>query len=77
MFVVPGISFSSKLAARAVVFLSTKSESLDYRTIAVDVAFVQIVKQSAAFSYQDGQRPCGSMIFTVLFEVLRQMGNTV
>ena len=57
--------------------LLAEAEGLDDSTIASDVAVVQIVEQCAALSYQLCQRTCGSIIFTVLLQVLRQMGNTV
>ncbi len=57
--------------------LLAKTEGLDDSTIAIDIAVVQIVEQCAALSYQLGQCPCGSMIFTVFLQMLRQMGNTV
>ena len=57
--------------------LLTEAESLDDCTVAIDVAVVQIVKQCAALSYQLCQRTCGSIIFTVLLKMFRQMGNTV
>ena len=57
--------------------LLTQTESLDDSTIAIDVAVVQIVEQCAALSYQLCQWTCGSIIFTVLLKMFRQVGNTV
>ena len=57
--------------------LLAEAEGLDDGTIAVDVAIVEVIEQCTALSYQLCQRTCGSIIFTVLLEVLRQMGNTV
>lgn len=59
------------------VLLLTQTEGLDDCTITSYIAVVQIVEQCAALSYQLCQRTSGSIIFTVLLEVLRQMGNTV
>ena len=57
--------------------LLAEAEGLDDGTIAVDVAIVEVIEQCTALSYQLCQRTCGSIIFTVLLYVLRQMGNTV
>lgn len=57
--------------------LSAKAKSLDDSTIAIDVAVVQIIEQRTALTYQLCQRTCGSIIFTVLLKMFRQMGNTV
>lgn len=57
--------------------LSAETQSLDDSTIAVDIAVVQIIEQRAALTYQLCQRTCGSIIFTVLLKMFRQMGNTV
>lgn len=57
--------------------LSAEAESLDNSTIAIDIAVVQIVEQSTAFADKLSQRTGSSMIFTVLLQMFRQMGNTV
>ena len=57
--------------------LLAEAKGLDDSTIAIDVAIVEVIEQCTALSYQLSQRTCGSIIFTVLLNVLRQMGNTV
>lgn len=57
--------------------LSTQTKGFNYRTIAFNVAVVQIIKQCTALTYKHSKRPSCSMILTVLLKVFRQMGNTV
>ena len=64
-------------SAAAFSFLLAEAERLHKRTIALDVAALQIVEQGAALTHKFYQRAFGRMIFTVGSHVLRQMGNTV
>ena len=57
--------------------LLAETEGLDDGTVAIDIAVVQVVEQSATLSYKLCQRTCCSIIFTVLLNMFRQMSNTV
>jgi hypothetical protein len=57
--------------------LLTQSESLNDSTVTLDITILQVVEESATLTYQFGQCSCSAIIFTVLFQVLRQVGNTV
>ena len=57
--------------------LLTQSESLNDSAVALDVAILQVVEECTTLTYQLGQCSCCTIIFTVLFQVLRQVGNTV
>ena len=57
--------------------LSAQTERFDDGAVAFDVAVVEIVQKRASFTYHLRQRTSSVMIFTVLFQVFRQMGNTV
>jgi len=57
--------------------LLTQAKSLNDSTVAVDVAILQVVEEGTALTYQHSQCSFSAIIFTVLFQVLRQMGNTV
>ena len=68
--------------APVVLFVSTaelfaETQSLDDGTIAIDVAVVQIVKESAALTYQLGQGAGGSEILVVLLQVLSQVRDAI
>ena len=57
--------------------LLSQTESLDDVAVALDVAVVKVIEQSAALSYKLCQSTCCSIIFTVLLHMFRQMSNTV
>ena len=59
------------------VRLLTQAEGFDNCAVALDVSVVEIVEESTTLAYQLGQCTSSTIIFTVLFKMFRQMGNTV
>ena len=57
--------------------LLTQAEFFDDGTVAVDVAVVQIVEQSATLTYQHSQSSFSAIILSVELQVLSQVRNTV
>lgn len=56
--------------------LLTKTKSLNYSTIAIDVAIVEILKELAALTYKHSQRACSSVILVILLQVLCEVLDT-
>lgn len=64
-------------ASSSELALLAKSQSLDNRTVALNILVLKVIEQRAALAYKLGQSPFSAIIFTVHFKVFRQMGNTV
>ena len=57
--------------------LLTQTQSLDDGTVAIDVASLQVVQQSAALADQAGQGTLGAVVLAVLLHVLSQVADAV
>ena len=57
--------------------LTTQTKFLDYRTVTVDVALVEIIEQTATLADEDCQRTLRYVVLVVLLKVLGQVGDTV
>ena len=57
--------------------LTTQTKFLDYRTVAVDVALVEIIEQTATLADEDCQRTLRYVVLVVLLKVLGQVSDTV
>ena len=57
--------------------LFTQAESFDDRTIAGDVACLQVIEQGTTLTNQTCESTLGAVVLTVLLHVLGEMGNAV
>ena len=57
--------------------LSTQAQFCDDGAVTLDVTILQVFEERATLTYQHSQSSLCTIIFTVSFEVFRQMGNTV
>ena len=55
------------------VRLLTQAKSLDDSAVAVDIAVLQVVEESATLTYELSKCSFSAMIFTVLLHVLREI----
>src|SRR5438105_12466818 len=60
---------------RAAATLSTQTEALDDRAVAVDVGFGQVVQQPAALTDEQQQTPTTVVVVLVGLEVLGEVGD--
>ena len=56
--------------------LLTQTEGLDDGTIAVDIAFLQVVKQCTTFADETCECTLGAVVLEVLLHVLGQVSDT-
>lgn len=66
----------SSLVSRAARLL-TQTQCLDDSTIAIDIAALQIVEETATLTYETSQSTLCAVVLTVLLHVLCQMSNTI
>ena len=70
---VMGFNVFKQIARR----LLTKTESLDDGTVAIDIAVVQVVEQSATLADELGKRTGSDEVLVVLLHVLREVLDAV
>ena len=59
------------------LFLTADTESLDDRSVTLNILLDQVIKQAATLTDHFQQSPAGVMVFFVGFEVICQIGDSL
>ncbi len=72
----PGMLSAALLFVKLEHELLADFQLLDDRAVALDIDFLEVIKQGFALAYEKNERTLGALVFGLLLEVLCQVLNT-